>query len=181
MESIPNWQLTEEEKKKLVAALTPELVVLRNKAGISQEELATAIGVTRQTYGAIERNKRKMTWNTYLSLILFYDYNKKTRSMIRSLDAYPSEFFRRINGSSGDGAIDPGVFLNEGMENIIDCLDEQALNSIRTMIMVEYARCTNLTGEAVIKAFEGRIVSAAHIPTDRDLTIRQSLRNIGKD
>ena len=55
MENQSNWLLTEEEKDKFISALTPELVLLRTKAEISQEELASLIGVSRQTYGAIER------------------------------------------------------------------------------------------------------------------------------
>ena len=41
-------------KKKLIAALTNELRVLRTKVGITQQELADRLGVTRQTYGMIE-------------------------------------------------------------------------------------------------------------------------------
>ena len=33
--------------------------------------------------------KRKMTWNTYMSLILFFDYNPNTHYTIRQLDAFP--------------------------------------------------------------------------------------------
>ena len=62
------WKLTDEEKQMLIAAITQELIPLRSKAGISQGELANLIGVSRQTYGAIERGDREMTWNTYLHL-----------------------------------------------------------------------------------------------------------------
>lgn len=85
MEYQSNWLLTEEEKDKFISALTPELVLLRTKAEISQEELANLIGVSRQTYGAIERKSRKMSWSTFLSLIMYYDYNQKTHKMIRAI------------------------------------------------------------------------------------------------
>ena len=68
------WNLDEADKEKLISALTPELTILRVKAEISQGELANLIGVSRQTYGAIERGARQMTWNTYLSLILSVSY-----------------------------------------------------------------------------------------------------------
>ena len=45
MEYQSNWLLTEEEKDKFISALTPELVLLRTKAEISQEEIAHLIGV----------------------------------------------------------------------------------------------------------------------------------------
>lgn len=67
------WSISKEEKEKLITTLTPELVVLRAKAGISQEELSDLIGVSRQTYSAIERGAKQMSWSTFLSLILFYD------------------------------------------------------------------------------------------------------------
>lgn len=82
------WLLTDEEKDSFIATLTPNLTVLRTKAEISQEELANLIGVSRQTYSAIERKVRKMAWSTYLSLVLFYDHNLKTHKMIRQLSIF---------------------------------------------------------------------------------------------
>ena len=57
------WSISKEEKEKLITTLTPELVVLRAKAGISQEELSDLIGVSRQTYSAIERGAKQMPWS----------------------------------------------------------------------------------------------------------------------
>ncbi len=91
------WNLDEADKEKLISALTPELTILRVKAEISQGELANLIGVSRQTYGAIERGARQMTWNTYLSLILFYDYNKTTHDFIRNIHIFPDELVDRFN------------------------------------------------------------------------------------
>lgn len=82
METGSKWLLTDEENR-FISALTPNLNVLRTKAEISQEELTNFIGISRQTYSAMERRIRKMAWSTYLSLILFYDYNQKTHQMIR--------------------------------------------------------------------------------------------------
>ena len=41
-------------------------------------------------------------------------------------------------------------------EDIKDKLDEQAMHTIRTVVMLEYARCNKLSGEEVIKEFNGR-------------------------
>lgn len=60
MNSTNKWFLTDEEKDKFIATLTPNLTILRTSAEISQEELANLIGVSRQTYSAIERKVRKM-------------------------------------------------------------------------------------------------------------------------
>lgn len=83
------WHFTDEEKDDLVRKLTKELPALRGAAKASQDEIAKAIGVSRQTYNSIEMQKRKMSWNTYMSLILFFDYNPSTHYTIRQLDAFP--------------------------------------------------------------------------------------------
>lgn len=83
------WHFTDEEKDELIRRLTKELPALRGAAKASQDEIARAIGISRQTYNAVEMQKRKMTWNTYMSLILFFDYNPSTHYTIRQLDAFP--------------------------------------------------------------------------------------------
>lgn len=83
------WHFTPEEKKKLAARLTEALPALRGAAKATQEEIANIIGVSRQTYNAIEMQKRPMSWNTYMSLILFFDYNPNTHDTIRRLEAFP--------------------------------------------------------------------------------------------
>lgn len=97
MEVESKWLLTDEEKDSFIAMLTPNLTVLRTKAEISQEELSNLIGISRQTYNAIERKVRRMAWSTYLSLVLFYDHNQKTHKMIRQLSIFPQELIVRFN------------------------------------------------------------------------------------
>lgn len=92
--------LTNEEKNNFIATLTSNLTVMRTKAEISQEELANLIGISRQTYSAIERKVKKMTWSTYLSLVLFYDHNQKTHNMIRQLSIFPENLIVQFNGGA---------------------------------------------------------------------------------
>ena len=61
----------------------------------------------------------------------------------------------------------------EGIENI---LDEQALHSIRTLIMLEYARCSQLPGDAVVKSFDGKTFTKGI--TKGDVAFRKALNNI---
>lgn len=91
--------LEESRKNELIDVLSQELVVLRAKSGVSQDELAKSIGISRQTYQTIEAGKRKMTWRTYLALLLFFDYNQMTHDMLRSLKVFPDELqcIDRIN------------------------------------------------------------------------------------
>ena len=88
--------LEESRKIELIEDLSKDLVVLRAKSGVSQEELSKSIGISRQTYQAIETGKRKMTWRTYLALLLFFDYNPMTHDMLRSLNVFPDEL-RNVN------------------------------------------------------------------------------------
>lgn len=83
------WYFSDEEKERLIKKLTDELPALRGAVKASQDEIANAIGVSRQTYCAIETKKRKMSWNNYMALILFFDYNPNSHYTIRQLDAFP--------------------------------------------------------------------------------------------
>ena len=155
MEGFIRYYLSEEEKNELIEKLTPELAILRVKAEVSQEEIANIIGTSRQTYGAIERRNRKMTWNTYLSLLWFYDYNRKTHKMLRSMDAFPHELIGKMNDGDEPKEFELDLLFKEDSVNIIESLDEQALATLRTVLMVEYSRCNNISGEGIVKLFEG--------------------------
>ena len=139
METESKWLLSDAEKDAFIATLTPNLPALRTQAEISQEELANLLGISRQTYSAVERKNRKMSWNTYLSLILFFDHNKKTHNMLRMLGLFPKEL----------------IALGAGSQDIIEHLDDQAKQTIHAIVMMEYARCTQLPSDAIIKSFGG--------------------------
>lgn len=150
-----NWLITEKEKNELIDELTDELGILRIKAAVSQEELSRIIGISRQTYGDIERKKRRMSWGTYLSLILFFDYTKSTRKMIRELSSFPSRFLSDFRNDEKNGNIN-NQFISEIItKEMSEQLDEQAIHMIRTVVMLEYARCSNLSNDSVIKSYEG--------------------------
>lgn len=155
MEFESKWLLTDEEKDSFIATLTPNLTVLRTKAEISQEELANLIGVSRQTYSAIERKVRRMAWSTYLSLVLFYDHNQKTHKMIRQLSIFPQELIIRFNDGIDYSDYEISSFLGNKSEEIIEQLDEQAKGAIRAVVMMEYARCTTISNGAAIKSISG--------------------------
>ena len=134
MNSTNKWFLTDEEKDKFIATLTPNLTILRTSAEISQEELANLIGVSRQTYSAIERKVRKMAWSTYLSLVLFYDHNRKTHKLIRQLSIFPKELVIRFNDGVDYSDFEISSFLGNKSEEIIEHLDDQAKGAIRAMV-----------------------------------------------
>lgn len=146
--------LTREQQDKLIADLTAELAALRAKAEISQGDLSTLLGISRQTYSALECGAKIMSWSTYLSLILYYDYNVKTHQMLRNISVFPDELIETINGGKKNpyesNSPLPGI-----PPEVTQKLDDQAYQAIRTVIMLEYARCENLSGEAVVKSFNG--------------------------
>ena len=176
MEQNQQRVFTEEEMREMISALVGELPALRALAGISQQDAAAMIGVSRQTYGAIERKVREMSWSSYLSLILFFDCHNATHKLLRSLPAFPYEIFTRFNDGTNPGELDLNILTGLTDEDVISKLDEQALYTIRTVMMVEYARCTKLSSEAVVKSFDGRLYGGQ--TSDKDIRIRETLQKI---
>jgi transcriptional regulator, pvuIIC len=97
MKGITHTEIQEIDKDQLIGILTEELPVLRAKVGLSQDDLSNIIGISRQTYSSIETKKRKMSWNVYLSFILVFDNNEKTREMLNALGAFPQELRNALN------------------------------------------------------------------------------------
>ncbi len=94
------WLVSPGYKESYIEVLTENLLPLRTKAEITQEEIASMIGISRQTYYAIETRRRSMSWNTYLSLLLFFDTNVATHSMLRDINAYPTEMMIKMAGQA---------------------------------------------------------------------------------
>lgn len=175
MEEKSKWALSEIVKNEFIEALAPELPLLRTKAEVSQGELANIIGISRQTYGAIERKIRKMSWSTYLSLVLFFDYNRKTHEMIRISPAFPQSLFEQFNDDRID--FDLNLLLQVNNKNILESLDEQAISTIKTVLMLEYSRCNNISGDAVIKFFEGVALFSKNEISGQE-RVMQAIKNI---
>lgn len=72
----------EKIKDELIMTLTAELPVMRARLGMSQEVMASAIGVSRQTYSAIETRTKKMSWTIFMALIAVLDMNEATSVML---------------------------------------------------------------------------------------------------
>lgn len=79
------------EKNRLIESLTKNLPVLRAQAEISQEQLALAVSISRQTYSAIETEKRAMSWLVYMAFILYFNSNIKTNSLLHTIVDLPEE------------------------------------------------------------------------------------------
>ena len=91
------YTLGKEEKQTLQKSLAKDLKSLRRVCGWSQEELASVIGVTRQTILSVENGKRDMTWTMFLALSFVFLGNENARKVFMDSGAYVSElaaFFR---------------------------------------------------------------------------------------
>ena len=165
--------ISEEEKNIMISRLVDELPVLRTKMGVSQDELANMIGISRQTYSSLETRKRKMTWSIFLSLLLVFDYNEQTHALIHKDGLFPRKLVKSQNNNEREHSISSFVAMEN--DDITKHLDEQAIHAIETVIMMEYARCNNISGEAVIKAFDGKQLVRV---SDKDLQVSAALKNI---
>ena len=91
------------QKSLLIDNMVDNLPTLRTKLGITQEGLAELIGVSRSTIAPIERKKKKMTWNMFLSLVLIFTKNSETDKLLNVMGIYTdelNEFIKNRNGKS---------------------------------------------------------------------------------
>ena len=96
-------KINEDDRERLINILTEELPVLRAKIGLSQTDLSAIVGISRQTYSAIETKRRSMSWGTFLALVLFFEHNEKTRPILESIGAFPEELEQMLNVNKRDG------------------------------------------------------------------------------
>lgn len=90
-----SYKMTEQnniDRSELIKNMTDNLPMLRKRVGLTQEELAQKIGVSRGTIAAIENKRREMTWNTFLSLMLLFIKNENTNKLLNVLDIYTEDF-----------------------------------------------------------------------------------------
>lgn len=82
----------DEMKDVLIERMTDNLPVLRKKANLTQSDIAELIGVSKFTILSIEKKQRKMSWNTFLALMLVFTKNKETDKMLTLFEIYTDEF-----------------------------------------------------------------------------------------
>ena len=138
------WVISDAKKQEYINKLLPQLTTLRARVGISQDELAGLIGISRQTYCLTESGSHAMSWNTFLSIIMFYDYNERTHDLLRSTGAFPEDLFYQFNLGmlSRDNAAQ--VAAGEAAAEMVNALDESGNRAIKITLANEYARCKNL-------------------------------------
>lgn len=93
------WYISKKYKDLSMEILQDNLSALRARADITQEELANILGISRQTYYAIESKKKQMSWNIFMSMIFFFHELKSTSEMLEELKIYPIDLILRFNCS----------------------------------------------------------------------------------
>lgn len=83
--------MTEEEKRILIKRMLENLKILRIKLGISQDALGERVGVSRFTIAAYENQKRDMSWNSFLALLMIFTNNKETSELLGVFNIYTDE------------------------------------------------------------------------------------------
>ncbi len=96
------WTIDDTYKKEYINKLSPKLSAIRTVLDVSQDELAHIIGITRQTYNAIETGRKEMSWSTYLAIIAILFANDQTRRILKEFSLYPKDFVQRIAGNNID-------------------------------------------------------------------------------
>lgn len=71
--------------------------MLRAKLDFTQTELTEVVVISRYMLIAIEKKKRKMTWNTFLSLLLVFSKNEGTYKSLETIGVYNDELNDFLN------------------------------------------------------------------------------------
>lgn len=82
-----------------------------------------------------------MSWNTYLALVFFFDYNATTHQMIRKMGAFSDNLIQRYNEDQSFGLVE--VFEGKTSEcaSMLESIDNQGLHAIEVVIKMEFERC----------------------------------------
>lgn len=137
------WSITNEKKQEYINRLLPQLAALRAKAGLSQDELASLVGVSRQTYCLTESGARSLSWNTYLSIVMFFDYNCRTHNLLRSSGAFPEDLFYQFNPGE-EKVPESSLSSVPELNKLFFSLDENGKNAVRACVVTEFTRCKRL-------------------------------------
>ncbi len=79
--------------------LADNLPMLRTKLKMTQEDLASALNISRHTVIGIENHNRNMTWTTYLALVYIFKQNSETEKLLEILNLVPREFDDALRGN----------------------------------------------------------------------------------
>jgi len=83
--------LSKEERDTLCQTMAGCLPMLRARLGLSQEDLAQRVEVTRQTISAFESAQRRMPWNMFLAFLMLFTGHPTTKKLLYVMEIYTEE------------------------------------------------------------------------------------------
>lgn len=83
-------------KNELTAKMSENLLVLRNKLRLKQSELAEKVGISRQTLLEIEKGRRVMQWNVFLTLLAVFREDDSTSDLLDHFEIYTPKLGRYL-------------------------------------------------------------------------------------
>lgn len=86
-----DFMAEEINKGELMSLMAEKLVLLRTNLGMKQGELASKVGISRQSLYEYENKKRPMTWNTFLALLSVFREDKSTGDLLEHFGIYSLE------------------------------------------------------------------------------------------
>ena len=91
-----------EDRQAYIDRMVENLPMLRMKMKLTQKELADIVGLSSYTILAIEKRQRKLTWNTFLSILFVCLGYEKVRPILKVLDIYTDELKNYLEGNTTD-------------------------------------------------------------------------------
>lgn len=83
--------MEERIRETVMNNMTMNLPTLRCKMGLSQEDLAKMIGVSRSTISNIENKRQPLQWSLFLSLLMIFTNNDETKKLLEPMEIYSDE------------------------------------------------------------------------------------------
>ena len=87
-------------RQEYIDRLITNLPMLRKKMELTQKDFAGIIGMSSYSILALEKKQRKMTWNTFLSIILVFMRNEEIRQILSALNILTDELLDFIEGKN---------------------------------------------------------------------------------
>ena len=78
-----------EIRKAAVQKMAENLAALRTICHYSQADLASLLGMSRQSLISLEKGQRPMTWPVYLSLVLIFRRYEDTSKLMELMGIFP--------------------------------------------------------------------------------------------
>ena len=83
--------MDEKKKQQYIDRMIDNLPVLRAKRRLTQRDLAELIGVSNYSISGMEKRQRKMTWNTFMSLLPVFLSDEESAELLRVFGIYTDE------------------------------------------------------------------------------------------